>query len=145
MTWTTKVSNGDEVRNTWNNGYETVEKINKAKQDVKMTLGTEVRRNGLGCGLEEVIGKDSENPTNTFSKAPALFEIQMRVRTGLSRLRQLQRTKQASHRYPSEVIHEFSPVQVWPIADDPRNFYWRVDVMTVMRRASFQINGKVRY
>ena len=145
MTWTTKIVNGDEVRNTWNNGYETVERLNKAKQDVKMVLGTEVRSNGLGCGLDEVIGKDSDNPTNVFSRAPVMFELQMRVRSGLSRLRQLQRSRQASHRYPTEMIYDFSPVQVRPIADDPRNYFWQIDVMTVDGRSKFEVNGRIRY
>lgn len=145
MTKTWKITNGDIVRLPGNTGYYTVEGREKCRQDVQNSLSTDSRDStNLGCGLDECIGVDADNPASAFSSAPAAFEFQTRVRAGLNRLKATQKQFQFSERTAQELIYDVGPVQIWPIAEDTRNFRWRVDIMTIDGRANFTVNGSTR-
>lgn len=145
MTTSWKVVSGDIVRSPNNNGYLTVSDTAKCKQDVQNILSTDKRNStNLGCGLDEVIGSDSENPASAFATSPAAFEFQTKVRAGLNRLQSAQKQFHFSERTAKEMIYDVGPVQMWPVVDDARNFKWRVDIMTVDGRSSFQVNGGTR-
>ena len=131
MCWTFKIEKGDIVRSRYNNGYESIEGAVKLRQDVEMCLTTEIRRsNGIGCGLDEVIGKATMNPVSSFTQFPAVVEFQSRVMSGMSRLRYYLGNTLTNDRTTDETITEISPVQLWPMAEDPRNYRWRVDVLS---------------
>ena len=142
MTRTFKISNGDVVRSYTNSNYEFVEDREKARQDVKCVLTTSFRDStGLGCGLEEVVGKDTENPISAFSIMPTAFGFQNRVMNGLNILKTMQRKYQFSQRTRGELIKSISPVRIRNIASDARNFRWRVDVYTLDAPAPFTLGG----
>lgn len=142
MTRTFKISNGDVVRLYTNSSYEFVENREKCRQDVKCVLTTSFRNStGLGCGLEDVVGADTENPVSAFSITPAAFKFQNRVMNGLNILKTTQRKYQFSQRTRGELIASISPVRIRNIADDARNFRWRVDVYTLDAPAPFTLGG----
>lgn len=145
MTKTFKIKNGDIVRNIFNNGYEMIFGRNKVNQDVRNILTTDVRNTtGLGCGLDELIGADSSNPASIFSPSPVMFEFQTRVSGGLSVLMATQKEYLYGNRPSSELIFSYSPVEIWPNNDDPRNFRWRVNISTVDGKSGFTVSGKTR-
>ena len=145
MARTLKFSNGDIVRLYTNQGYEYLSDQAKIKQDVSLMLTSGVRSStSLGCGLDELIGDDTLEPIAAYSEFPVIFDFQQRVRVGLSRLRSAQRTYQFDQRSPKELIFDFSPVEIWRAAEDPRNYKWKVDVITEDGRTSFSINGGAR-
>jgi len=132
MSWGLKIENGDLVRTSYNNGYEEVIGLAKLKQDVEMVLSTSIRpSNGIGCSLDEVIGKSVMNPMSSYMQFPAIVEFQTRVMTGMSRLRYMLSSTQVDYRTTDEQIFEVSPVQIWPMSDDPRNYRWRIDILSV--------------
>lgn len=131
MSWTFKIENGDIVRAPYNNGYLQLEGSAKLKQDVEMCLTTDIRSSsGIGCGLDEVIGKDVMNPVSSFMQFPAVVEFQSRVTSGMNRLKRILERTLLNYRSQSELIVEVSPVQIWPMDDDPRNYRWRVDILS---------------
>jgi hypothetical protein len=139
---TLKIINGDIVRATTNAQYYTVTDKEKVSQDVKETLTTRVNPlTGLGASLDEVIGHDSSNPASTYSYTPPLYEFQSRVDSALTRLQAAQGAYLLSERTARELISDISAVQIWKIKDDPRNFKWRVRVMTYYGRDSFAVGG----
>lgn len=145
MTKTLKIKNGDMVRSVFNNGYEMVSGRDKVKQDVNNILTTDVRKTtGLGCDLDELIGMDSDNPASIFSPSPVMFEFQMRVSGGLNVLMSTQKEYLYGSRPSSELIFAYTPVEIWPIGDDPRNFRWRVNISTVDGKSGFTVSGKTR-
>ncbi len=145
MAYTWKIVDGDIVRSNTNTGYTLISDTPKVKQDVAMSLTTDIRDStNLGCSLDEVIGTDSDNPASAYAVSPAAFEFQTKVRAGLNRLKAAQKQVQFSQRTAKELIHDIGPVQMWPVATDSRNFLWRVDIMTVDGRASFSVNGSTR-
>jgi len=145
VTTTWKITEGDIVRSNTNTGYTLVSDTPKVKQDVSMVLTTDVRDStNLGCGLDEVIGSDNDNPASMYGTSPAAFEFQTKVRAGLNRLKAAQKQAQFSQRTAKELIHDIGPVQMWPVDSDSRNFLWRVDIMTVDGRSSFTANGSTR-
>jgi hypothetical protein len=46
-----------------------------------------------------------------------------------------------SQRTYHELISGVSPVQIWPIAGDPRNFRWKVQIRTYFNTYSFNVGG----
>ena len=62
---------------------------------------------------------------------PAMVEFQTRVMSGMSRLKYYLSYTQSRERTTEEQILEISPVQLWPMNDDPRNYRWRVDVLSL--------------
>ena len=145
MSKTLKVSNGDVVRLFTNQNYEYVSNNEKVRQDVGMILTTGIRSStGLGCGLDDLIGDDMLNPIAEYAEFPIVFDFQQRVRIGLSRLRSAQRAYHFDQRPPSELIFDFSPAEIWRAAEDPRNYNWKVDVITEEGKTSFSINGGAR-
>ena len=146
MTYTMKVVNGDIVRNPSGSGYVMISDKDKCKQDAVCILSTNVRKsNGLGCGLEEMIGRDADNPQSMYSNAPVMFEFQSKVAGGLSRLRLAQRSAQYSYRTVGEIIHDFSPVDIFPIAGDPRNYRWRVFIITIDGQNNISVRGRTSW
>lgn len=145
MMYTSQIINGDEVRSVGGSGYETVSGKDKIRQDVKMVLTTNTRNTtGLGAQLEDSIGKDVENPASFYTNTPFMFEFQMRVKSALDRLKRIQRRFQYSYRVPAELIHEFTTVNIWPVKEDPRNFRWKVDIITVDGSSKISIKGGMR-
>ena len=145
MSKTLKFTRGDMVRLYTNQGYAYVEDNVKCKQDVGLILTSGVRNTtGLGCGLDELIGDDTLNPVQSFSEFPVIFDFQQRVRVGLSRLRSAQRQYLYDQRPPKELIFDFSPANIWRSAEDPRNYKWKVDVITEEGKSSFSISGGAR-
>jgi hypothetical protein len=145
MSRTLKITNGDIVKYAGSdNGYRMMSGKEKVTQDIKMIFTTSVRpTTGLGCGLDEIIGNDTMNPLSTFMQFPATFDFQNRIRIGLSRLQNAQNNYQFSQRTKSELIAEYSQVRVWPNGDDPRNFRWRVDILTKDNGNPVSISGSV--
>lgn len=144
MSKTLKVVNGDLVRPINNTGYTTVEAGEKCRQDVQCILGTNYRRStGLGAQLDELIGTERDNGLQ-YDGMPAAYRYQSRIRQALTRLKQAQREHQFSYRTPSELIERISPVRIWPVQDDPRNFRWRVDIRTVYGRNNFSVVSQGR-
>jgi hypothetical protein len=144
MSWSFKIENGDLVRTSYNNGYEEINGLAKLKQDVEMTLSTSVRwSTGVGCSLDEVIGMSTMNPISSYMQFPAIVEFQTRVMTGMNRLKYYLNNTQIRERTTSEQILEVSPVQIWPNNDDPRNYRWRIDVLSVSG-SDVAIGGTVR-
>jgi len=145
MAKTLKFENGDIVREHTNVGYQMVTDNQKLRQDVSNMLTTSVRSStGLGCGLDELTGDDSDNPVNAHSTFPIIFDFQTKVRIGLQRLKEEQRSHLFLQRSPRELIYDFSPAQLWRSASDPRSIQWRVDVLTEDGGTSFSLNGLVR-
>lgn len=136
---------GDIVRSYTNSGYQTVTGKDKVRQDVANNLATDVRDStGLGCGLDDSIGIDTENPMTAFALAPVAFDFQMKVQTGMNRLMSAQQTYISDYRPNTELIAASGPVQIWQIREDPRNFRWSLPVTTVDGRAKFVVNGTTR-
>jgi hypothetical protein len=145
MLYTSQIANGDEVRSVTNSGYDLVSGKDKIRQDIHMILTTDIRRTtGLGAQLNDMVGKDTENPALAYTNTPFMFELQMRVKTSMDRLKAAQRRYQFSYRVPAELIHDFSQVQIWPLADDPRNYRWQLDIQTLDGRSS-SIRGSMVY
>lgn len=143
MSWTLKVVDGDVVRLHTNVGYERVEGKDKLKQDVVMTLSTAVRPDtGIGTGLGQVIGDQTDKEPDNVYSTPAMFRFQTLVRNGLSRLKYNQRNFLFNRRTPQEMLEDFSPVQVWA-TDDPRTYRWRVDLYTMGKLPNFAVGGTV--
>jgi hypothetical protein len=145
MSKSLEFTNGDFVRSYTNQGYYFVEGKAKITQNVACILTTGVRATtGLGCGLDDLIGADSVSPISAYSQFPLIFDFQNRVRIGLTRLKSAQRQYHYAQRTQSELIYDFSPVEIWQDNVDPRNFRWKVDVLTEEQNASFSLNGAVR-
>jgi hypothetical protein len=145
MLYSSRIVNGDEVRAYNGNGYELVSGKNKLKQDVNMVFNTDVRETtGLGSKLADTVGVDAANPAVMFSPTPFMFEFQMRIKSALDRLKRAQRKFQFVYRVPKELIDDFTPVQIWPIKDDPRNYRWEVNLQTVDGVTTVPFRGKVR-
>jgi len=142
MTTTLKIVDGDIVRATTNALYHRVTDNEKAFQDVRETLTTSVNPlTGLGASLDEVIGQDAANPATTYSFVPPLYEFQSRVEGAMSRLQVAQSGYLLSERSQKELISDISPVQIWKIAGDPRNFRWRLKVQTYFGKYNFTVGG----
>lgn len=145
MSRTLKVTDGDVVRLFTNQNYEYVSDNAKVKQDTGMILTTGIRATtGLGCGLDQLIGDDTLEPVAAYAEFPVIFDFQQRVRIGLSRFRSAQRNYQFEQRTPKELIFDFSPAEIWKQAEDPRNYKWKVNVITEDGKTSFSINGGAR-
>jgi hypothetical protein len=145
MSTTWKIVDGDLVRDVSNSAYVNVTDSDKCKQDVQMNLSTDIRNStGIGCGLDSCIGLDAESPASAFSFAPIAFDFQMKVQTGMNRLIAAQRKYQYGRRTAKELIDSIDAVQIWPIRDDPRNFKWRLGILTVDGRESFSVGGSSR-
>jgi len=142
MTTTFKIENGDLVRDPFNNGYQKISGRDKTKQDIQMVLSTSTRKlTGLGCGLDELIGEDSENPAAPFAPSPIMFEFQTRVQGGLNILRAAQRSYLFSQRTLDELIDKIYPVEMWASAEDPRNFRWKISISTIEGKAGIIVKG----
>lgn len=144
MSWEFKIVNGDIVRLPTNNGYQTVTGADKLKQGCKNVLTTNVRSSGIGASLSSVLGQSSDGEPDTGSSVPAMLMFQQMIRDSLSRFRYVQRNYQFSRRTPAELLDDFSPVQIWPNATDPRVFKWRVDFYTLGRLPNFALGGTTR-
>ena len=145
MSKTLKWEDGDMARLYTNSGYTYVEDGDKVRQDARLMFTTSVRRsNGLGMGLDEVVGSVDADPNEAFAQFPIAFEFQSRVRVGLVRLKQAQRKYQFGVRTPKELIYDFSPASVWIDPQDPRQYKWRVDIITEDNNSSFSISGGSR-
>lgn len=145
MTTTFKIYGGDVVRNTASGLYSTLSNKDKLNQDVRTMLATNIRTvSDQGCGLDMAVGKDQKNPVSSHVSTPVMFEFQLLVRSGLERLRRAQRRYMFSQRTTSELIYDFSPVQVWLDQHDPRTVRWKVDIKTIDGRSSFSVGGKFR-
>ena len=144
MSWTFSIENGDLVRNPATGRYDELSDKYKLDQDVRMVLSTDTRDStGVGCGLDDVIGKDVADPVSAYLSAPIMFHFQMLVRNGLERLRRAQRTSQYSQRTAAELIYDFSPVSITLDKKDPRNVLWTVYIYTVDSQSSFALSGTV--
>lgn len=145
MLYTSQIVNGDEVRSVTNSGYELVSGKDKVRQDVGMIFSTNIRTTtGLGSQLEDAIGSDADNPAEAYSITPFMFELQMRVRTSLERLKAAQRRYQFSYRVPAELINDFSQLLVTALQGDPRNYRWQIGIQTVDGK-TIPIKGSLRY
>lgn len=145
MTSTLKIVNNDISRLFNNSGYTYVEGNDKVKQDVKMLFTTDIRPvSGFGTGLDGLVGAVSSDPHEAFAQYPIALEFQTRVRSGLVRMRSLQRKFQFSARTPQELIFDFSAAEVWLEPSDPREYRWRVDIITVDNQGSFSVSGGSR-
>jgi len=141
VSWTWEIVKGDMVRLPFNNGYERVTGGDKLKQDCEMVLTTKVRANGLGTSLDDTIGTSVDGEPTKGNGMPALFQFQTKLRNGLSRYRYLQRNFQFNRRTPSELLDDFSPVQIWQDGSDPRSFRWKVDLFTLGKLPNFSLGG----
>jgi len=142
MTKTLKIIDGDIARAATNAQYLYTEDNEKVTQDVKETLTTSVNPlTGLGASLDDVIGQDAANPVSTYSHVPPLYEFQSRVEGAMSRLQSAQAGYLLSERTQKELISDISPVQIWKIVDDPRNFRWRLRVQTYFGKYNFSVGG----
>lgn len=139
---TLKVTDGDIVRYTRGTGYYTVEKKDKVKQDVRMCLTTGIRTStALGCGLDDIIGQDIDNPASIYFNAPSNFEFQNRISNGLNRLISAQKRYLVGFRPATELISNFSEVRFWRVRNDSRSFKWSVEIYTIDGRSNFTISG----
>ena len=142
MTKTLRIIGGDVVRATTNAQYLYVTDKEKVEQDVRETLTTSVNPlTGLGASLDDVIGMDAANPVSTYSYVPPLYEFQSRVEGAMSRLQAAQCGYLLSERSQKELISDISPVQIWKIQGDPRNFKWRLWVKTFYGKYKFPVGG----
>lgn len=142
MSYTWKIVDGDMVRDVSNTSYATLTDSDKCKQDVRMNLSTDTRDStGIGCNLDSCVGSDAEHPASAFSFAPVAFDFQMKLQTGMNRLISAQRHYLYGRRTAKELIDSIGAVQIWPIRDDPRNFRWRLDILTVDGRENFSVSG----
>jgi len=142
MCSTLKFVSGDLERLPGNNGYTFVEDKEKLQQDVEMILTTGIRSTtGLGCGLDDVIGKDTMQYSAAYTTFPAVFDFQQRLNAGLSRLRGAQKSYQYGERTDNELIYDFTAARVWYDNEDPRNFSWSVEVYSVGGGKPITING----
>jgi hypothetical protein len=143
MAYTLQIENGDITRYTTGSGYYLVSGSTKLKQDVKCILSTDIRPfSGLGCSLDASIGEDVMNRIDAYAYYPAVFNFRMRVQEGLLRLQRAQRLYQFSKRTTDELIDTIRPVQIYPSGNDPRNYNWRVDILSIDKAANFTINGR---
>jgi hypothetical protein len=129
---TLKVSNGDIIKyNTTDGPYQTLYGRDKLVQEIKIILSTSVRKStGLGCSLNDLIGTDTQNPASGFSLLPVAFEFQNRIKVGLQRLKDSQIKNGFLYRTSAELIKSFTTAKLFPAGDDPRNFYWSVDIFS---------------
>jgi len=142
MSKTLKIIDGDIVRATTNAQYMYVTDTEKVEQDVRETLTTSVNPlTGLGASLDDVIGQDAANPVAAYSFVPPLYEFQSRVEGAMSRLQIAQSGYLLNERTQKELISDISPVQIWKIVGDPRNFRWRLRVQTFFGRYGFHVGG----
>ncbi len=145
MSKTLKVQNGDIVRSTTNAQYTYVDGREKVSQDVRETLTTSVNPiTGLGGDLDSSVGQNTNNPMETFSYLPPMFDFQRKVTSALRRLMTAQSNYLFTQRTLSELISDFSGVQIWPIADDQRNFKWRVALTTLAEANQLAVGGTVK-
>jgi len=145
MSWTLKIVDGDVVRYHSNTNYKIVQGVDKLRQECKMILTTNVRRDGVGAGLERILGADidGEEPALAW-RTPSMLQFQQYVRNGISRYRWAQRNYQFNRRTPAELLTDFSPVHVWQDDTDPRKFRWRVDFYTMRNLPDFALGGVTR-
>ena len=142
MAQTLEILDGDIVRATTNAQYLYLSDKEKVEQDVKETLTTSVNPlTGLGASLDEVINVDSSNPVSAYSFIPPLYDFQGRVSSSLKRLQSAQAAYLLSERTYKELISDISAVQIWKIADDPRNFKWRIKITTYFGKYNFSVGG----
>ena len=142
MTRTLKFTSNDMVRLENNQGYEFVEDKVKLKQDVELMATSDTRAStSLGCSLDKVVGKDTMKHTDSFSVYPSVFDFQMRLRLGLSRLRGNQKAYQYGDRTPGELMFDFTPARVWFDDLDQRNLNWSVQIFTVEGGPPLTISG----
>ncbi len=145
MTWTLKVVDGDVVRLHTNTGYERVTGTPKLRQDCGMVLSTDIRDStGIGSSLDSSIGASSGSEPEGNGGLPTMFRFQMLVKDSLERFKYNQRRYLYDQRAPDEVLEDFSPVQIWPVSDDPRNFRWRVEMYTLGNLPNFTLSGVTR-
>lgn len=143
MAYTLQIEDGDIIRYGTGSGYYLVSGSDKLKQDVKCILSTDIRPvTGLGCGLRHVIGQDVMNRIDSYAYYPAVFNFRERVQQGLEKLKIAQRSYQFSQRTADELIDSIRPVQIYPSSNDPRNYNWRVDIMSIDKASNFTINGR---
>jgi hypothetical protein len=144
-TKTLKFENGDITRYYSNSTYDYVTEREKVIQDAKLILTTDVRTStGLGCGLDQLVGKEMFAPISQFSMFPVAFTFQNNVRIGLTRLRDAQHNFLYDQRTLKELIYDFSPVYIWQSSNDPRSYEWKIDILTEDGKSSFSINGAAR-
>lgn len=143
MSWSFKIVNGDIVRTSANNGYESVTELAKLKQECKMVLTTGIRTSGIGSGLNTVVGQSTDGDTGSGS-VPLTLQFQLLVRNSLDRYQYVQRNYQFSRRSVKELLDDFSSVQVWTDSTDPRVFRWRVDFYSIGNLPNFALGGTTR-
>lgn len=142
MSKTLKIINGDVVRSFTNQGYSYVSETAKARQDIALMLTSSIRTiTGLGCGLDDLIGSDPTNEISQYSIFPILFDFQTRIKSGLNRLKSAQRNYSYAYRTPKELIYDFSSAEIWQTPEDPRNYKFRVDVITDDGSTRFSVGG----
>lgn len=120
---TLKVVDGDFVVDPATGRFVTVSGRDKARQDVRLTLGKVPGVQGDGCGLDELMATMPDSPESLRT------DVVQRVRTGLSRLVELEARGQARSRAPEEQVVGVGHVFVWPTTD-PTKFQFRVNVRT---------------
>lgn len=142
MTKTLKIVDNDIARATTNAQYYYVSDLEKVEQDVSETLTTSLNPlTGLGASLDEVVGEDLANPASAYTYSPGMFEFQSRVNRSLRRLQAAQSAYLLSERTQKELISDISPVSIWKINGDPRNFKWRVKIKTYFGKYNISIGG----
>jgi hypothetical protein len=145
MAKTLKITNGDIVRSATNAQYTYVEDKEKVRQDVREVLTTSINPlTGLGSDLDSIVGSTSFNPADTYSYLPPMFNFQGNVESALNRLIRVQKSYLLSQRTYHELISGVSPVQIWPIVGDPRNFRWKVQIKTYFNTYGFNVGGTTR-
>jgi len=126
--------------------YVKVENLPKTRQDVAIVLSTSIRpTTGLGAGIDELVGTLGVDEISPYLRVPVAFELQNRIEAGLNMLMDAQRRFLFGARSRAELIYEYSPVQVWKSASDPRTYEWKVGVQTYeITSRPFYINSRAR-
>lgn len=121
---TLRITNGDLVTDARTGRFTTVERSDKARQDVRNNLGKEVGYQGDGCGLDSLCG--------TMPSSPEAFRaaIQRAVLDGFRALIALQDRYQSNQRTAEERIVSVGAVYVQAVANVPTAYTFKVEVRT---------------
>lgn len=130
MSSTFRISNGDVVINGSSGQPDLIKDGPKLRQDIRIALGTGARRDNVGAGLDQVIGRSA------VTVAAVRSRIRDRIARSIANMRSLQTRYNRAERPRQERIVDFRDLRVQTVADDPTSFYFSIRVISADNRTT---------
>lgn len=124
MSNTLKVSSGDVVINASNGRPLTVSGSNKLRQDITEFFAVDIRPNGFGSGIEQLIGLIE------ISQDAFITMVDRQIRDGVNAIIQLQNEDPRISRDNTEKLIGVTGIIVERDTTDQTKFYFRVNFKT---------------